>query len=312
MELYQLKEQIVKKALNPLYIFTGEEVAIMDIYIKQVAAVKNATPTRVDSISGIYRKLQTSSLMSKPKCYVIRDDKEYMTQENIWEGLNVGAIQGDNVIILVFTNLDKRSKFYKHHSEMMVEFAKLSNDLLAKYIKKEIGLDAKNGVKLAELCNSDYSRILLECDKLNHLALATKKTIEHAFEMAVENKLIYCPPKDVIFEFIDAVCKRQIKRSFDLLAELNAINESPLAMISLLYTNFRSMLLVQTAGGGDNLTSRTGLTPWQVKLAKEKGNHYSANELVAIIKLIRQTEKAFKTGGIEQDMAISHMLINIF
>ena len=29
MELHELKEQLVKKTLQPLYIFTGEEIAIM-------------------------------------------------------------------------------------------------------------------------------------------------------------------------------------------------------------------------------------------------------------------------------------------
>jgi DNA polymerase III delta subunit len=249
--------------------------------------------------------------MNKSSCYIIRDDKEYLAQEKIWDTLNSGAVQGDNVIILVYSNLDKRSKFYKHHVDMLTEFEKLIPEVLAKYIKKEIGLDVKKGVQFAELCDCNYSRILLECDKIKHLAAARKCDIEMAYSIAVKEKLIHVEPKDVIFELIDAVCKRQINRSYTLLEELMSINESPLGIISLLYTNFRSMLLVQSAGAGADITKRTGLTGWQVKLAKEKGVHYSIGELVKAIRTIRETEKGIKTGMIEQVMAIDYILANV-
>ena len=90
-----------------------------------------------------------------------------------------------------------------------------------------------------------------------------------------------------------------------------AINENPLGAISLLYTNFRSMLLVQSAGAGADITKRTGLTGWQVKLAKEKGVNYNIGELVAYLRLIRETEKGIKTGAIEQSMSLDYILANV-
>jgi DNA polymerase III delta subunit len=311
MQLHELKEQLVKKTLQPLYIFTGEEIAIMNIYIDKIAKLTGSKAKRVDSVGSIFGKLQNQSFMNKSSCYIIRDDKEYLAQEKIWDTLNSGAVQGDNVIILVYSNLDKRSKFYKHHVDMFTEFEKLLPEVLAKYIKKEVGLDVKKGVQFAELCDCNYSRILLECDKIKHLAAARKCDIEMAYSIAVKEKLIHVEPKDVIFELIDAVCKRQINRSYTLLEELMSINESPLGIISLLYTNFRSMLLVQSAGAGADITKRTGLTGWQVKLAKEKGVHYSIGELVKAIRTIRETEKGIKTGMIEQVMAIDYILANV-
>lgn len=311
MQLHELKEQLVKKKLQPLYIFTGEEVAIMNIYIDKIAKIVGSPAKRMDSVGSIFGKLQNQSFINKPSCYVIRDDKDYLAQDKIWDSLNTGAVQGKNTIILIYTNLDKRSKFYKQHNEMFTEFEKLIPEVLAKYIKKEIGLEAKRGVKFAELCDCNYSRILLECDKLKHLSAARKCDIDTAYEIAIKEKLIYSSPKDVIFELIDAICKREVSRSYDLLRELMSINENPLGVISLLYTNFRSLLLVQSAGAGEGITNRTGLTPWQVKLAKEKGNHYSIGELVKGIRTIRETEKGIKTGAIEQNMAIEFILASV-
>jgi len=311
MQLHELKEQLVKKTLQPLYIFTGEEIAIMNIYIDKIATIVGSKAKRVDSVGSIFGKLQNQSFINKPNCYVIRDDKDYLAQEKIWDNLNNGLVQGDNVIILIYNNLDKRSRFYKHHKEMLTEFEKLIPEVLAKYIKREIGLDPKYGIQFAELCDCNYSRILLECDKLKHLAAARNCNIQSAYAIAIKEKLIHIEPKDVIFELIDAICKRQINRSYALLEELMAVNESPLGIISLLYTNFRSMLLVQGAGKGAGITRRTGLTPWQVKLAKEKGVHYNISELVRAIRIIRETEKGIKTGTIEQTMSLDYILANV-
>ncbi len=311
MELHQLKEQVVKKTLQPLYIFTGEEIAIMNIYIDKIAEIIGVKPNRVDSVSSIFSRLQNQSFLSKPNCYVIRDDREYMQQENVWESMNLGTVQGDNIIILVYTNLDKRSRFYKQHTDRLVEFEKLIPEVLAKYIKRDIGLDIKEGVQLANICDCNYSRIILECDKLKQLAAAKDINIHAAYQIALQERLIYIEPKDVIFDLIDAACKRQVGRSFDLWEELKLINESPLGVISLLYTNFRSMLLVQSAGAGADITKRTGLTGWQVKLAKEKGVNYNIGELVSAIRTIRETEKGIKTGAIEQNMAIDYILTSI-
>ena len=93
--------------------------------------------------------------------------------------------------------------------------------------------------------------------------------------------------------------------------ELKQINDSPLGLISLLYTNLKSMLLVKWAGNGDKISDRTGLTPFQVKLAKEKGNKYTVQELEQAIKLIRNTEKGIKTGNIETELAVDYILVNI-
>lgn len=311
MQLHELKEQLVKKQIQPIYIFTGEEVAIMDIYIKKIAETINLEPKRVDSLSLIFSKLQNNSFIDKANCYVISNDKDYLTQEKIWDSLNNGHAQGKNIIIFIYNNLDKRSKFYKHHIELLTAFDKLIPEVLSKYIKKEINLDTKEGIKLAELCDCNYSRILLECDKLRHLSTSNKISITDAFNLALREKLIYTSPKDVIFDFIDSVCRRQVEESYLNLEELKAINDNPLGAISLLYSNIRALLLVQSAGDGKDITKRTGLTPWQVKLAKEKGKHYSIGELVGALRLIRETEKGIKTGKIEQSIALDYILINL-
>lgn len=312
MNLQTLKEQISKKQLDSFYVFTGEETSILNIYIDKMAQIKKAKIIRAESMANIFSKLQNKSFVNVPNCYVIRDDKEYQTQEKIWPRLFSGSEQGDHLIIFVYSSIDKRSKFYKAHVNYIVEFEKLSTDILAKYAKKEIGLDEARGKQLVELCDRDYGRLMLECNKLFVLANVMQLPIDQAFRIALQDKLIYLPPGDVIFDLIDAVLRHEHGRAFLLWQQLLMLSENPLAVISLLYNNFRSVLLVQSAGSRENLTQKTGLTPWQIKLASDKVGNYSVSELINTIRLLRETEKGIKTGAIEQDMAVDYLLVNIF
>lgn len=309
--LQDLKKQLVTKTYKPLYLMTGAEVAIMDIYIQKIADVAGAKIVRADSIRSIYGKLQNRSFVSTPCCYVIRDDKDYAQQENLWQDFLNGTAQNKNIIILICSSIDKRSKFYKHHENSMVEFAPLSPAVLSKYVMKEIALSPDNAEKLVGMCDSNYSKILLECDKLNHLCAAKKCQPDEAFKYALNQKVIHVDPKDVIFELIDAICRRDIYKSYELYVEALASGEHPLVVVSLLYNNIRSMLLVQSAAGSQDICKTTGLTPFQVKVAKEKGNNYSAGELVRALRIIREAERGIKIGTMPMEMAVDYILANI-
>jgi DNA polymerase III delta subunit len=87
--------------------------------------------------------------------------------------------------------------------------------------------------------------------------------------------------------------------------------DSSLAIISLLGNNVKAILQVQTIEGNSNLTDITGLTGFQIKLAKEKLRYYSDMELDRMLKVLQYCEKAIKTGLMEADMVIDYLLVNI-
>lgn len=312
MELIELKREMKSGKLKPLYIFTGEEVAIMDIFIAQIGAIYAGKTVRVDNLSNVYSKLKNTSFMTGKTCYVIRDDKEYLSQESVWESVRTGASLGpNNMVILVYSSLDKRGKFFKQHEDLLVTFDFLSPEILASYITKELSLSQQSAIELAERCDLNYSKIKLEMNKISNLASGANISHEQALRLAFKENIIYTSPKDDIFKLIDAVCMRKPVTSFSLWKDLNEMKDNTMGVLSLLYTNFRAMLLVQSAGKCDSITERTGLTPWQVKLAKEKGNNYSIPELVRAIRTIREAEKGIKTGWIDQAIAVEYVLVQV-
>lgn len=311
INLPKLKEQIVTNNLQSLYVFTGEETAILNIYIEKIATALSLNVLRIDSISQVFSKLQNRSVLTDPVCYVIRDDKDYLKQEKTWQKLLTENEQGIHTIIFVYSSIDKRSKFYKAHADVIVEFEKLSSEVLLKYAKKETGLCDQNAKQLVEMSDNDYGRLMLECDKIRTLAKADSIHVEQAFKNAVAEKIIYYPPADVIFDLIDAVLRRKVVSSYFFWDQLIARGESPLAVIALLYNNIRSMLLIQGSDDAYNLTEKTGLTGWQIKMVKEKIGAYSVGELVSALKIIRQAEKGIKIGTIDQEIAVDYLLVNL-
>lgn len=311
MELSTVKSHIKTKKFDNFYIFTGTEGKVMDIYIKQIASVSGKECVRVDSIADVYGKLKNRSFVNKSYIYVSRDDKEFITNDTIQTAVDSGKLLGDNIYILLLTSVDKRSKFYKKYNSRFVEFEQLTESVLVKYIQKECNLSDTNCKKLIEVCEGSYSRILLELDKIKRFMLKSgSKTPDKSFTILLEEKTIYTPPKDAIFDFVDTVLRRQVNTSFDLLEQCYAVGESTMVILSVLYNNVKQLLQVQSCTSS-NVAESTGLTGWQIKCVKDKVGIYTTGDLVYFLRLIRKVEKGIKSGTIEESVAVPYVLVNV-
>ena len=169
MDVSTVKNQIKTKKVDHFYIFTGTEWEVQKIYIKQLANVIGADVVHIDSVVDIVSKLRSRSFVKKPYCYVVRDDKELMQNEVLFNNVQTW-LDDDTILILILTTVDKRLKFYKQHGDAIVEFEPLSDKILVKYIKQHIDLSDKNCQTLIDICEHDYGRILLEIDKIKRYA----------------------------------------------------------------------------------------------------------------------------------------------
>ena len=312
MEITEVKQQIKDKKLQPMYIFTGEELGIMDIYIRKIAEAIDTKPIVVDSVAGVIQKISNQSFIVKQSCYVVVEDFDFIKDESAIESFMRGDIQRNNIVILVLYSLDKRSKLYKTYKTSIVEFNALPEASLKRYLAQQITLSDKNASKLIEVCEGNYSRMMLEVDKIKqHYASSIHfSDYDTTFEYLLGNGTIYQPPKDAIFEFVDAVLKRNSKLALNLLDQCYAIGENTMALLSVLFTNTKQVFQVQTYRGSD-VADATGLTGWQIKCAKDKANRYQDYELVEMMRLIRSVEKGIKTGEIEEKIAVPYILVSV-
>ena len=164
MDVATLKSYIKTKKLPKYLIFAGEEWKVQQIYIQQISKVTGKEIVRIDNVTDIYSKLKNRSFVQKSVVYVVRDDKELMQNEKLQS--QIESILGENILIHLVTNVDKRTKFYKSFKASICDFERLSDTMLSKYIAKEITLSKANIQRLIDICEHDFGKILLEIDKI--------------------------------------------------------------------------------------------------------------------------------------------------
>lgn len=323
MNLPDLQNQIIKKSIDKVLILFGEEVAIMDMYLSKIYDATGADVFRFDSVKEAYSKMVQKRIAAEGcRCFVIRDDKDFFKADKEWSRVFTAAESGADYLIIIYSSMDRRSKFYKQNQERLCEFAKLSSSILAGYVDRLLpGMTKEQCEKFAEICENNYSRILLEADKVKHYynalryeadAYGADVSMRDCVSDLLRSGVIYKPIGDITFLFTDAILTRNYADTAKYLMQAKAVGESEILTLSVLYNGFKQILMVQGLGRDQSEpVKRTGLTPWQVKMAKQKQGHYSIKELIHALKVIRFVEKGIKTGAIDADVAVEYAIVNI-
>lgn len=304
MDISTVKKDIVAKDIKDLYLFVGEEIEVMNIYINQIATVLGVDVKRVDTVAQVYNLCKRKSFFNTPYLYVVVDDKEFTKEPHVD---TLEDVLGTNKCIIVTHTVDKRSKYYKDYKDRFVEFEKLKKDILVKYIRNTTPISQQRAEYLADICECDYGRCMLECDKINTYMKCESISADDSFNELLESGCINVPAYDAVFDVIKAVMLRDVKNVYYYLDNSKRVGESPLILLSVLYTQAKQVLQVQSYTG-DNLAKATGLSGWEIKKAKELVNRYTNQELVYMMKMIRKCERDIKCGEIEQDMAFDYVL----
>lgn len=307
MEVVELKAKIKSGTVPNFLIFTGDEWEVQKIYIQQIG--KDMEVRRIDSIIDILPKLKSKSFTNKKSIlYTVRDDKELMSNPKLWG--KIEKLLKDNILILLITKPDKRTKFYNQYKSAFIEFKPLNEANLKKYIQQEIDLNDKNCNTLMEICENNYGRIKLEIDKIKHYEIRPNLYPNSIFELLLKDGTIYKPPKDAIFDFVDAILDRDAEKAFELYENCKGAGESTLPLLTVLFNNTKAVLQVQTCTTKDTAKT-TGLNGWQIMNARKHLDVYHPEELRDLLQLITECEQGIKTGEIEEQYVIEYILVNV-
>lgn len=298
MTLAQLHQDVMSNNLQSFYVFTGDEWLVQRKYIEQIAKVTNKPMKYINAFKTIYKSL-SSSLFNTSFVYVVRDDVDLMANEKLQAQIKDELIK-DSILILLVTSVDKRKKFFTTFKQNVVDFEKLKPHILKQYIKKEIDLSDKECDILMDVCECDYGRCLLEIDKIKRSNKSLVKLLQEG--------AIYTPPQDAVFKFVDAVLDRKLEM-FDLLDESYESGENTLVLLSVLYTNAKQLLQVQSCDSKD-IAKTTGLNSWEINRAKHRQGKWSNRELIYLMRMCQKAEKSIKTGQIDDEYAVEYVLLN--
>lgn len=316
MKVQELKKLIKENNLPNFLIFTGEEWKVQELYIKQIAKVKNLSIFHAEDIDEVWRELKARTLFGRDTLYILRDDKELLHNEKIYSKLD--DVLKDNMLILQLTSVDKRLKVIKQYNNSIVEFEALNEAILKQYIQKEIDLNDRNCKILMEICEYNYGHCLLEIDKILCYTRAYYNgqpfkagACDKTFMSLLEYGTLYVPPRDTIWDFIKAFLQNKPFHAYELYQDLKELNTPTFAILSNLYNNAKQVFQVQTCKS-DNIEKSTGLTNWQIRNAKECVGRLSSRDLAVLMRLIQKVETDIKTGKMDEEIAIDYIFTSFF
>lgn len=313
MTIIDLKNQIMKNCLTNLYVFVGEEIGIMNIYLNQMSKTLNMPVTRAESVASIYAECTSKSMFGNTTgFYVIRNDKDITKEEKAYQSLSKDI--GKNVIVLLYDKVDSRLKFGKFFKDQTITFEKLAPNVLKSYVKKACpGLSDKNCEHLIELCNGSYDLCMLEIDKILHYQETTydrddyKDSVDHCFDVLLKSGVIYQPEESDVFKWTNAVCTRNCKEAFKLERILRDNGTQSVTMLGTLYNSLKSILLIQCCQS-NHISEVTGLDNRQIYFNKKYVGNFNTSDLVYAVKLIAKVVDGIKTGLYDDVYATRYVL----
>lgn len=296
MDIVKLKSQIKSGKLDNLYIFVGEEIGLMNLYIEKMC--KDAH--RVDSVAGVWKRLTSRGLNGGKSFYVVRDDKEFMQAEKVWSTADKMVRYG--TLVLLYTNLDKRSRFYKAMEHHIVTFDKMTRPQLANFVSRQFPFRiSQDEIEyLCEACNDDYTQVRNEMDKLSRVWPSMKQT--HSFSAAVD-ALVRAPKYADTFSMANNVMQYKGKKAVEQMQFLLDNGESGIGMITVLYNNFRNAVQVLTASGtAKEISEKYGIHIAAVSNILNNFD-YSVDGAIKAMRILQDAESGIKSGKYAEDKA---------
>lgn len=317
MNLITLKKQIKEKKLDNLYLFTGEEIKVMEIFLQQMADSGNYEIVNLEATVNYYNRLGVKSFVQKPTIYVIRDDSDYIKQsDKVWNKVIDRPKNKNDIVVFIYNILDRRTKFYNRFKDFIVEFVKLPKNIVMGYLKKDFGFPEPVCDYIVTNCAENYNLCLLEGHKLKCFANQRNMDITMAFEICKNSGVLNRLPEDEILKkYIDSFLSKDFKSAYCLSKQLDIKVDPPLKVIAYLYNSFKALFNVVAYESGFALKkTESGVNFWAVKNVEIFGLHWSISEVYDMLKYLNKLEQNIKIGlvplGKELDilLASSYMI----
>ncbi|HOO67999.1 MAG TPA: DNA polymerase III subunit delta [Bacilli bacterium] len=313
--------------MNKLYLVYGNESYFIDKFInsiiEQYKEFEFITYTALeDNVSKVIDDLNTVSLFSSKKVILLNDcyfltAKKYDIEHKIDDFLTFISGNNENILILSLKedSIDKRKKIVKEiekNAEVKV-FNKLNESELIKYIKdycKNNGynIDIASINLIIEKLNDDLYIITNELDKLFLYKDNDKNITVSDIETCI-SKMINAN----IFDFIDAITKRNIDKALELYDDLILINEEEIKLIIILANQFR--LIYQTKemykdGYSEyDISKLLEVHPYRVKLAKNID--VSSSDALKYLRKLGYLDQQIKTGEINKEEGLKKFILDL-
>lgn len=222
MDIKLLKSDILCNNIPNFLIFNIEEYFLAKQYIEYISNTINKQAKYYFNYKEALYDIETN--IKEDFLYIIYNDENLLKNFEYQDF----SCYTDKNIILYFSNLDKKSSFYKKFEKYIVNFKKLDkNTLLAYAIKQckvnKCSINQDKLIKLIEYCDNDLNILLNELDKIFILEQENSNIL---VDYLLDNNFIDYRETN-LFDFINLILNRDI-RAFEYFYR---INESPITFL---------------------------------------------------------------------------------
>lgn len=304
MILASLMQQIQSKELHPYYFFECEDRTVADIYLSNMEKSAGLRRIVVENTIGALKANSAGSLVkTQRKLYIIRDDKEIVSNEKMWARIKE---QSNSVFVFIFNSIDRRTNFYKQFEQDIVSFPKITAPTLFKHLRGQTSIDDNQLKELIVLTDRYYGYALSELNKISNYAQSEKMEESQAYAILRAHNMLGREPNDNLFRAIDAVLCGDRTKAYAFLKD-----EEPVSTLAAFYSSIRNLWLVRSISNPNSLKA-FGLNDMLINMNRGKRTIYNSDQLQNLMLLCIDIEQKMKRGVVPMESAIDYLLAKIF
>lgn len=300
IELQELKNKLETNSLNDdSLIFIGDyDSFLIRQYLSKISEIKNSQIKYLQNISeilSIKNSLFLTELNNDIKVLVIQD-----------ELINCADFQYEKNLILISKD-EKKFENLDLVKSRIVRFPDLENWQIKDWVYSVCeGVNTQYLDWLLEVCNYNIDRLSLEIDKI---LLFNKEVRNDIFKLLVENGNFDDVSDNTIFTLSNAISSKDLNKICEILSEISILDIEPIGLNSVLYQNFRKLILVWCSN--NPTPENTGLKSNQIWAINKLPRTFSKEQLINIFSMLTSIDKKIKTGNLETKYLIDYLICKI-
>lgn len=213
-------------------------------------------------------------------------------------------LEEENNLIVVCKKVTNEELF----KDSIIKFPKLEQWQIKDYVYSIAdGVPEEKLDLLIQICKGDIFRISSEASKLS---LFTEQERMHVFDSFLEDGVFDDLSEHNIFDFSNAILKKDIVSLAALYKEIEKIDVEPLGLVTILYNNLKSIISIQF---DPSITPEIlNISPkkfWAIK--KYSCGYYTKEQLIQSFYLITDIDRKLKSGEITVDLIVDYIVCHM-
>lgn len=321
--MQQLIQDLKNNEFKQVYLLCGEEDYLRKQYRDKL---KSALVSEGDTMNYNYfegKDINVGEIIDLAETLPFFADKRVIILENSGLCKSGGEDLAEYVkqpaesviMILVETQVDKRSRLYKtiKESGRVCEFAQQNEATLKKWIyslaKQENKFIDEQTINLfLEKTGTEMANIRTEWEKLMCYTIKRDSVIPKDVEEVCTQRI-----SNRIFEMIAAIAEKRQQEALDMYHDLLTLKETPMGILALIARQFNLMLQVkelqQKNVPGRQIADKVGLVPFIEKKYEKQAARFKMRELKDALAACVAADEAVKTGRLNDVLSVELLII---